>query len=117
MQLLSELDSLGVNTKEGLARVMDDESLYTMMLDMFVDTVQSAPISPGEFDGGSLEKLIEKVHTLKGTTGNLSLEPLFVRYTRSLELLREKKPAEAKTVFEELLPIQEKIVECIRKHQ
>ena len=117
MELLAELESLGVNTKEGLGRVMDDESLYTMMLDMFVTTVQTAPISPEEFEGDSLDKLIEKVHTLKGTTGNLSLEPLFVRYTRSLELLRGNHAAEAKAVFEELLPIQDNIIACIQKHQ
>ena len=117
MDLLNELESLGVNVKEGMERVMDDKDLYTMMLDMFVTAIDTTPIQPEDFDGGTLDDLIGKVHTLKGTTGNLSIQPLFTRYTKSLGLLREGKPAEAKAVYLELLPIQEQILECIRKHQ
>lgn len=117
MELLNELEGLGVNVKEGLERVMNDESLYTMMLDMFVSAIDTTPIRPEEFDGASLDDLIAKVHTLKGTTGNLSIQPLFTRYTQSLGLLREGKNAEAKAVYLELLPFQEKILECIRRHQ
>ena len=117
MDLLNELESLGVNVKEGMERVMDDKDLYTMMLDMFVTAIDTTPIQPEDFDGGALDDVIGKIHTLKGTTGNLSIQPLFTRYTQSLTLLREGKPAEAKTAYLELLPIQEKILECIRRHQ
>ena len=117
MDLLNELESLGVNVKEGMERVMDDKDLYTMMLDMFVTAIDTTPIQPEDFDGGTLDGLIGKIHTLKGTTGNLSIQPLFTRYTQSLTLLREGKPAEAKAAYLELLPIQEKILECIRRHQ
>ena len=115
--LFNELESLDVNVKEGLGRVMDDEDLYAMMLDMFVTAIDTTPIQPEEFDGSTLDELIGKVHTLKGTTGNLSIQPLFTRYTQSLSLLREGKPGEAKAVYLELLPYQEKILDCIRRHQ
>ena len=117
MDLLNELEGLGVNVKEGMERVMDDKDLYTMMLDMFVTAIDTTPIQPEDFDGGTLDDLIAKVHTLKGTTGNLSIQPLFTRYTKSLGLLREGKPAEAKAVYLELLPFQEQILECIKRHQ
>ena len=117
MDLLNELESLGVNVKEGMERVMDDKDLYTMMLDMFVTAIDTTPIQPEDFDGGTLDDLIGKVHTLKGTTGNLSIQPLFTRYTQALTLLREGKNAEAKAAYLELLPYQEKILECIRRHQ
>ena len=117
MDLLNELEGLGVNVKEGMERVMDDKDLYTMMLDMFVTAIDTTPIQPEDFDGGTLDDLIGKIHTLKGTTGNLSIQPLFTRYTQSLGLLREGKGAEAKAVYLELLPFQEKILECIRRHQ
>ena len=117
MDLLTELEGLGVNVKEGMERVMDDKDLYTMMLDMFVTAIETTPIQPEDFDGGTLDDLIGKIHTLKGTTGNLSIQPLFTRYTQSLTLLREGKPAEAKAAYQELLPIQGQILECIRKHQ
>ena len=117
MDLLNELEGLGVNVKEGMERVMDDKDLYTMMLDMFVTAIETTPIQPEDFDGGTLDDLIGKIHTLKGTTGNLSIQPLFTRYTQSLTLLREGKSAEAKAAYVELLPIQDKILECIRRHQ
>ena len=117
MEFFDELRSLDVNVDEGLERVMGDGELYSMMLDMFVTAIDTTPIQPEEFDGASLDELIAKVHTLKGTTGNLSIQPLFTRYTQSLGLLREGKNAEAKAVYLELLPYQEKILECIRRHQ
>ena len=117
MDFFDELRGLDVNVDEGLERVMDDKDLYAMMLDMFVTAIETTPILPEEFDGGTLDELIAKVHTLKGTTGNLSIQPLFTRYTKALGLLREGKGAEAKAVYLELIPYQEKILECIRKHQ
>ena len=114
MSLLEELKGLGVNVDEGLDRVMGDNSLYEMMLGMFVDAVGTTPISPEEFSGSDLDELIRKVHTLKGTTGNLSLTPLFDAYMKTLELLRGGKSAEAKAVFEQMLPVQEKIISCIK---
>ena len=117
MDFFDELKSLGVDVDEGKERVMGDADLYSMMLDMFVTAIDTTPIQPEDFDGGALDDLIGKIHTLKGTTGNLSIQPLFTRYTQSLGLLREGKPAEAKAVYLELLPFQDKILECIKRHQ
>ena len=117
MEFMDELENLGVNVREGMDRVMGDESLYKMMLGMFVDAVHNAPIRPEDFDGADLKELTERVHTLKGTAGNLSLLPLFTRYTEILSLLRENKPAEAKAVFAKTLPVQQNIIDCIVRHQ
>lgn len=117
MDLLKELENLGVNTEEGLERVMGDKDLYLMMLNMFVDSVSNNHITPDEFDGSNLEELISKVHTLKGTTGNLSMIPLFTAYNESLMLLREGQASQARTAYEKALPVQEKIIECIQKHK
>ena len=116
MSLLEELKGLGVNVDEGLERVMGDDSLYVMMLGMFVDAVETTPILSEEFSGSDLNELIRKVHTLKGTTGNLSLTPLFDGYMETLGLLRSGQPAQAKAEFERMLPIQEKIVDCIKRN-
>ena len=116
MSLLEELKGFGVNVDEGLDRVMGDNSLYEMMLGMFVDAVAATPISPEEFAGSDLDELIRKVHTLKGTTGNLSLTPLFDGYMETLGLLRNGQPAQARAEFERMLPVQEKIVDCIRRN-
>lgn len=117
MGYMEELESLGVNVTEGKDRVMGDEALYEMMLGMFVDTVNGSPVTLEEFDKADREELIGKVHTLKGLTGNLSLTPLYEGYLEALGLLRADKPKEAKAVTERLLPIQEKIIDCIQKNQ
>lgn len=117
MEFMDELESLGVDVSEGLDRVMGDESLYTMMLGMFVDTVKTSPISPEDFKSGDLTGLIERVHTLKGTTGNLSILPLFTRYTEMLGLLRGGQPEEAEKVFVKTMNIQNNIIDCIQRHQ
>lgn len=117
MDYLQELETLGVDVKEGLGRVMDDEDLYKMMLGMFLTAIESTPITPEEFDAPDLDGLIAKIHSLKGTTGNLSMNPIFHPYTKALALLREGKPAEAKKVFLSLLPAQEQLIACIKRHQ
>ncbi len=95
---------------------MGDSSLYEMMLGMFVDAVGTTPISPEDFSGSDLDGLTQKVHTLKGTTGNLSLTPLFDGYMEALGLLRSGQPAQARAEFERMLPVQEKIVDCIKRN-
>lgn len=117
MGLLDELESLGVDVKEGLDRVMGDESLYKMMLDMFVSAVQTTPIRVEDFDGQDLEELTGRVHSLKGTSGNLSLLPLFTRYKEILGLLRDGQPKEAKAIYEKMIPIENNIIDCIQRHQ
>ncbi len=117
MSLLEELNALGVDTDEGLDRVMGDSDLYEMMLGMFVDAIRDANISLDEFSGGDLDGLTRKVHTLKGTTGNLALTPLFEGYNKALGLLRDGQPAKAKAEYERMLPVQTKILDCINQHK
>ena len=115
MSLTESLKNLGVNVDEGLDRVMGDTSLYEMMLGMFLDLVRDNPISLEDFDGADLDTLIKRVHTLKGTAGNLSITPLFNGYNQSLILLREGQADKAKAEFARLLPVQTEIIDCIKR--
>ena len=117
MNLMEELKSMGADVEEGLDRVMGDHDLYNMMLGMFLDAVKEHAIALEDFDAGDMEGLIKKVHTLKGTTGNLALTPLFDGYTEILGLLRAGKAAEGKAGYEKLLPVQVAVIDCIRRHQ
>lgn len=115
MNLMEELNALGANTKEGMGRVMDDADLYKMMLGMFVDSLEKDPVRVEEFDGASLDDLCHKIHTLKGTTGNLSLTPLFDAYMEILGLLRAGNAAEAKKLYLKMEPVQKSFVDCINR--
>ncbi len=116
MNLFEELKELGVDVEEGLERVMDDEPLYETMLGMFIDKVNGNPIAVKDFDGDSLDELIARVHVLKGLTGNLAMTPLFAGYLQTLDLLRTGRPKEAKKEYEQILPAQTAIIDCIKRH-
>ena len=63
MTFLEELKNLGVDTDEGLERVMGDSGLYETLLDLFVETLQDNPVAPEDF-GGDLEPLSKTVHMM-----------------------------------------------------
>lgn len=116
MNLLEDLKNLGVDVCEGLNRVMGDSSLYEMMLGMFISAVEDNPVRVEDFDGDDLKDLTQRVHKLKGITGNLSMNHLFAEYTDVLGLLRAGQAVEAKAGYEHLLPMQREIVDCIKRH-
>lgn len=115
MAFLDELKDLGVDIDGGLKRLNGNEKLYTRLFGSFLKTL-NANLIDADFDCTDYNDTIEKAHTLKGTAGNLSITPLYESYTEILGLLREGKPEEAKPVLEKLLPVQEKIVECIERN-
>jgi len=117
MAFMEEMENLGANVKEGMGRVMDDQSLYEMMLGMFVDELEKDPVRVEDFDHRDLEDLTKRVHTLKGVTGNLSITPLYQGYMDTLTLLRANEPAKAKDALAAILPVQEQFVDCIKRHK
>ena len=62
-------------------------------------------------------RVIRTILVLLVVSGADLAYPLFTRYEKSLTLLRDNRPAEAKAVFQELLPAQAKILECIERYQ
>ena len=62
------------------------------------------------------EDIIEKAHAIKGATGNLSLTPLHNAYDEVVNLLRAGKPEEARKVLRDILPVQNEIYACIKRH-
>lgn len=117
MSFFEELKDLGVDVEEGLERVLDDEPLYETMLGMYIDRVDSNPIAMEDFEAENLDDLIGRVHMLKGLTGNLAMTPLFAGYLQILDLLRTSHPKDAAKEYERILPVQEKIIECIKRHK
>lgn len=115
MTLLEELKDLGVDIEGGLKRLGGNEQLYTRLMGSFVKTIAANTISP-DFDAADCAEIIEKAHTIKGTAGNLSITPLFKTYTEILGLLRSGNPEDARQLLEEILPQQEEIISCIKKH-
>lgn len=117
MGLLEELKELGVNTDEGVQRLMGNASLYERMLGTFTKLINDTSVKAEDFDGDDCAEIIEKTHALKGVSGNLSITPLYDAYTEMVNLLRQGKPSQARECFEKILPVQTEIIDCIEKHK
>lgn len=115
MTLLEELKDLGVDIEGGLKRLGGNEKLYTRLMGSFLKTIEANSVRP-DFDAADCTEAIEKAHAIKGTSGNLSITPLYEAYTEILNLLRGGQPEDARRLLEEILPQQEKIIDCIKKH-
>ena len=115
MDIIAELNALGVNTDEALTRFMKNTALYVRMLGKFPAAVKDADVMAC-FEAEDHEKALAAAHTLKGVTGNLSLTPLFTAYTDIVALLRADEPDKAEAVLKDILPVQEKIIACIEKN-
>lgn len=115
MGLFEDLRGLGVNVDEGLERLMGNPALYKRMLGSFTKMMKN-PSSQPDFMSGDIADNIEKAHTIKGVTGNLSITPLYQAYSDIVRLLRENRVEEAKEVFEQVLPVQAGIINCIETY-
>ncbi|MCD7814557.1 MAG: hypothetical protein LUH20_11040 [Lachnospiraceae bacterium] len=115
MKFLEEMKMLGVDVEEGKERLMGNVALYERMLVKFADMLQKTPVSP-DFKEDDCAKAIQSIHALKGAAGNLSIRPLYEAYTEIVDLLRAGEICRAKEEIRAILPVQEKIVACIRRH-
>lgn len=115
MSLFEELRALGVDVDGGLKRINGNEKLYTKLLGSFVKGVKTYNVQ-ADFDAVDCNEMIEKTHAIKGTSGNLSITPVYEAYTKVVDLLRAGNPEDARVILKEILPVQAQIVECIERH-
>ena len=114
MDLINELEALGVNTQEALRRFSGNSALYVKMLGKLTAAANDLEVMPC-IDKEDYEAAVSNAHTLKGVTGNLSLTPLYNAYTEITNLLREQKYDDARAALEKILPVQNDIMSCIEK--
>lgn len=114
MSLFEELKGLGVDVDDGLRRINGKEILYHKLLGSFVNTIKDKYVQP-DFAVEECEQIIERAHTIKGASGNLSITPIYEAYTQILNYLRSNQIEMAKKALEQVLPLQDKIVRCIEQ--
>lgn len=115
MNLLEELRALGVHTEEAVERMNGNVSLYERMLVKFADMMKNSLVQP-DFDGNDYAEITEAAHAIKGTSGNLSITPIYEAYSEIVKLLRDNQVEEARKVLESIMPVQTAIVNCIEKY-
>lgn len=115
MSIISELQTLGVDTDEALTRFMNNEGLYIRMLKKYPAAVEGSKAAE-KFAQKDHDGAIAETHTLKGVTGNLSLTPLYKAYTEMVALLRAGKDDEAAELYQKTLPVEQAIIDCINNN-
>ena len=86
---LDALKAFGANTAEGMGRCLNNEAFYLKMVAM--------TLADGNFDAlktamdiGDIRGAFAAAHSLKGTTGNVALTPIYEPVCALTELLRGK---------------------------
>ena len=115
VNLFEELKALGVDVDGGIRRINGNDGLYRKLLGTFVKTIKDKYVQP-DFSSEECEQVIERAHTIKGASGNLSITPVFEAYTEILNHLRAGRIDMARQHIEQVIPVQEKIVQCIEQH-
>lgn len=115
MSLIEELSALGADTEDALARFMGNSGLYERMLKKFPKVVEDSPVltyaQSEDYDAAT-----SNAHALKGVTGNLSLMPLYTKYTKIVDLYREGNCGQANALLNETLEVQRKFLDVIEKY-
>lgn len=110
--MLEKLKELGVDVDKVLVTLNGKQSLYERLIFKFYDMVIKSNLTRD-----NLDEIYERVHALKGAAGNLGITPLFDEYVKILTLIREDKMELVPDAIEAMLPIQEKILNCIGEYK
>lgn len=89
MLTLQALQEAGVNTKEGLARCMNNESFYLNLVTKSL-TRDDFDKLKAAIEAGDLDSAFSVAHNLKGSMGNLAITPIFEPVSEMTELLRSR---------------------------
>jgi len=81
------LRNWGANVDEGLARCLNNESFYLMLVGKSLQDANFSKLKEA-VAAGELDKAFESAHALKGTMANLALTPILKPVQEITEMLR-----------------------------
>ena len=113
MITLDQLKELGVDTKEGLTRCMNNEKFYFRMLQMGLSDGHFESLEKSLADN-NIEEAFEAAHALKGVIGNLALAPIYNPLAEMTEMLRAKKPADYVEIYKPIKASRDKLLEMCK---
>ena len=98
---IEQLRAFGCNVDEGIARCVNNEGFYLMLVNKFLSTTDLNNLEKA-LKENDLETAFKEAHSLKGVCGNLSLTPLFNVLVEMVEPLRAKVEMDYMPLFEKL---------------
>ena len=105
---IEQLKAFGCNVEEGLARCMNNESFYLMLIKKFIVSTDLSKLD-NALKKDDLETAFREAHSLKGVCGNLSLTPIYDVLNEIVEPLRIKKEMDYAPLFEKLNKLFEEL--------
>lgn len=82
-----QLAAYGIDYERGLHNCMDDLDFYRKILRMFLED-ECFPLARKAFEAKDYHALFERLHELKGTSGNSALMELYHCVVPAVEMLR-----------------------------
>lgn len=112
--MLEKLSELGTDVREGLSRFMENEPLYVRCLKKFPAQAELCTLHD-DLANQNYEAAVQSAHTMKGLTGNLSITPLYTRYSEIVARLRAGETQGVGSIESEIARIQEEVCAVIRE--
>ncbi len=109
MLTIETLRRAGVNTEEGLRRLMNNETFYLRLVNMALDDAGFGKLSDA-VGNDDRKAAFEAAHALKGVLGNLSLTPMYEKVSEMTELLRAGKDADYALLLRQLLEQRDELI-------
>ena len=109
---IEQLQSFGVDTKEGLTRCMNNEAFYFKMLKMGSNNDQFEKLEKA-LAANNIDEAFEAAHALKGVLGNLALTPLYNPLAEMTEMLRAKQSADYVTMYQPILELRNQLADMV----
>ena len=105
---IEQLEAYGANTQDGLRRCMNNESFYLRMIRMIPEDPNFRKLFDA-IENGDLDAGFDAAHALKGSTGNLSLTPIYAPVCEITELLRARTQADYSELLESIRQAWDKL--------
>lgn len=99
---IEQLKAFGANTDEGVSRCVDNEEFYLMMVGKAMEDKNFDKLKEA-IDAGDKKSAFEAAHALKGTLGNLSLDPILNPVKEITELLRANTDMDYTSLVDEIM--------------
>ena len=109
MITIEKLNAMGVDTKQGLARCMNNEKFYLKMVQMGIKDKHFEMLEKA-IEEKNIDAAFESAHALKGIIGNLAITPIYAPLNRMTEMLRAKMNANYAPIYKPIKDAREKIL-------
>ena len=109
MLTLDTLKNFGVDADDGLARCMNNEQFYFRLIKKALEDENFDKLA-NAVKANDKTEAFEAAHALKGTTGNLSLTPIYKCVSEMTELLRSKADADYNSYLDNLFALRKELL-------